>query len=368
MVENGALLICYIASEGHYSEHIEPLIILGQESGKCKSVLPHEKPEVCIVSSYADLCAARSRFANTKTKLVYMEHGAGQSYQGILPSLKNYYAGGERLGVGLVLSPGEACTAAYEAASPQHNHYSGTFFVEIGCPKLANWKGTELGTELVPGGVYPHILGLPTPRNPKIGLSFHWDCEVCPETSATWLQWLPVVSYVKKLMPEWEWEGYCHPRNRHELGAAYTKAGIPISGLNPVEEGCHILLCDNSSLGWEFMCFDRPTLWLDGVQYRYADHGLRFPSRGEGRDVLGPRTLDHRKSVWLTADALIQKIEWLLRGVVSGCSVGSSRSLAALAYSNTDPSDQEYINREVVDLIVEYGKGRDLVAYDLIAF
>lgn len=255
------ITVGFYGEEAHYKEHMRPLVDLVKLDpemsttffGKCNNAY---NANVVVVASYKDLVAVRELPGGFE-KIIYMEHGAGQAYN-FPPEnkhLKNYYSGGERKGVDGIMVPGNFARNAYVASG-----YAGPI-IEIGCPKLLNW------TEEVPKSSAEEVV---------VGLAFHWDCGGCTETSATWHQWLPKIWSLKLHNPKWKFVGFCHPRNNEQLTKDYKFFGIEKSEKTPIAEGVDIMLCDNTSLGWEFMWFGKPTLWLDGWQYRNVAHGLRF--------------------------------------------------------------------------------------------
>ena len=185
---------------------------------------------------------------------VFCEHGAGQSYSSEHPS----YAGGRggRQNVRLFLCPNEA------VAERNRRAYPGVPAVVIGCPKLDAWHREP-----------------PKPRSepPVVALSFHWPCEVCPETRWAFPHYRKGLGTVAR-DPRWQLIGHGHPRALSALRGHYATLGVEV-----VEQFAEVVaradcyVCDNSSTMFEFASLGRPVVVLNAPWYRReVEHGLRF--------------------------------------------------------------------------------------------
>ena len=245
--------IYFCNGEEHYNAHQFPIAdLLGRKGHDvCIGDYVPTPDSLAVVASYKDLVRIRPN----RTLLVYMEHGAGQSYQNLPSNLANYYSGGEREGVAAILAPGKIAAEAYWRSG-----YKGEV-VQIGCPKLQDMMLLYNNYQRDPAKPF------------RVGLCFHWDCRVCPETEATWHQWLHIIDFLTP-DPLLEFVGFVHPRNKIQLGMQYAMRDVPVvDSRTPVD----CLLCDNSSVGFELNACGVPVIWLDGIQYRKnVQHGLRF--------------------------------------------------------------------------------------------
>jgi hypothetical protein len=209
------------------------------------------KNVVILTAAFGDLNQAYKAGATT----VLMEHGAGQTYNVKHAS----YAGGEspaRDANTLFLVPGQ--TSAKKLAT---KHPEATI-VEIGCPKLDR-----------------HILKEKKliEQKPKVVVSFHWNCNVCPETS-----W--AFPYFKKQILKLanseniELYGHAHPRARKEIQSFYNNMHIPfITKFEEVLKTADVYVCDNSSTIFEAAACKIPVVLLNSPKYRKnVNHGLRF--------------------------------------------------------------------------------------------
>lgn len=185
---------------------------------------------------------------------VFCEHGAGQSYSSEHPS----YAGGRggRQNVRLFLCPNEAVAERNRAAYPQAE------VATVGCPKLDTWHRAPRKRKADP---------------PVVVISFHWDCQVCPETRWAFPHYRQGLGAVAR-DPRWQLIGHGHPRALSALRGHYATLGVEV-----VEQFAEVVaradcyVCDNSSTMFEFASLGRPVVVLNAPWYRReVEHGLRF--------------------------------------------------------------------------------------------
>lgn len=235
-------------------------------------VFQHPGPRV-LVASQNDY-----RQVTTGRRVVYMNHGAGQSYGGDTDpavSRANAYAGGdgqERTDLFLVPGPHPAarCRARYPDVP----------VVEIGCPALDSWLDR------------PPLA--PTDR-PVIAIAFqratrHGDYPLCPEQISALPHYL---STLPALVQRFEVLGHGHPRAKMGLEAVYGPLGIPWTDYETVMLRADVLCVDNSSVGFEAAAVGIPVIWLNAPWYRRdVEHGLRFwGATGVGTEVDEPADL-----------------------------------------------------------------------------
>lgn len=198
-------------------------------------------------------------------KVIYVEHGAGQTYSE-LQFGGGSYAGGEGLGdVRLFITPSVRVSDQWLSSG----HYPSAKAVAVGCPKMDRY-----------------IRG-PRPQDNLVVVAFHWDCTLLPETRSAFEFWSEhmeeLVSWCGKV--GLEVAGHAHPRwNQtvmrrfwNRLGCAYFEHEADVFELGTV------LIADNTSLAYEFASLDRPVIALNAPWYRRdVVHGLRFWSHVPG--------------------------------------------------------------------------------------
>lgn len=226
----------------------------------------HPRDRIVMVAGFSDA----QKFP--RNRLVYVEHGAGQTYLG---DTGGSYSGGDGLDhVRLFLAPSE------RVADRWRNRYPATPAVAVGCPRLDPW----------------HRGQAPEPFLPTIALTFHWNCPTAPES-----RWaLPhyqadIAAQVARWRAEgWRVLGHGHPRAWGVLARLWHRytSVTPCPDYNQVLDEADILVGDNTSALYEFASLDRPVVVLNAPWYRRdVEHGLRFWSLVPGWQVDGPEEL-----------------------------------------------------------------------------
>jgi hypothetical protein len=230
--------LALIASREQYRHHLEPVYaaLPARYRGNGHS-------SSALVSSASDLTLA---LRQGYRRLAYLEHGIGQPYSGAL----GYPGGPGRQHVGLFLSPNETAAAADRTRYPEAH------VVLVGDPRLDTLPERE------PGPL-------------RVAVSFHWQCDVCPESRSA-LAWyrraLPELARVAPLL------GHGHPRAARELERLWTGMGVVWEpSWDEVLRRADVYVCDNSSTLYEFASTGRPVVVLNAPWYRReVSHGLRF--------------------------------------------------------------------------------------------
>jgi hypothetical protein len=212
-----------------------------------------------LVASYGDMKKARRLGYGNFARF---EHGIGQNYGTKHPS----YAGGpDADDVSLFLVPNEYAANLWRAVYPAAQ-------VEVvGSPRLDDLPRGDTSGRVV-------------------ALSWHWRCEVAPETQ-------PAFPHFARAMPElarqYEVLGHAHPRILDDLAPYYRKVGIEIvSDFDDVCRRADVYVCDNSSTLYEFASTNRPVVTLNAPTYRrHVHHGLRFWDAIPGEQVDEPSDL-----------------------------------------------------------------------------
>lgn len=259
------------ASLPHYWEHLAPVlqtlptpILRGVHAPQGRSwgaPLPRDRSgALWIVASAAD-----AKRLGPGVPLVYLEHGAGQSYHGDPRSAgSGSYAGGDGLeDVVLFLCPNESVAGRWHARYPQ------AALAVVGCPKLDRWHRCDIGPKILSGKV-----------TPTVAVTFHWPNALCPEA-----QW--ALPHYRSALPALrdataaaggELIGHGHPRAWRQLRREWSHLGVrPVESLAQIFDEADVLVVDNSSAGPEFASLGRPIVWLSAPWYRRdIDHGGRF--------------------------------------------------------------------------------------------
>lgn len=266
------------ASEPHYARHIAPIweALAHEERGTFyagRAALPyitrHLVKGPVQVGPPADdgenvvLCAAfqDSRFVRTRDRyVVYIEHGAGQTYAGDLHG-KNHpaYSGGREHEPGTlaILCPGPRSADNWRASYPHLPVH------EVGPMYLDPWLAGEVAT---------------TRSTPlRVCVSFHANVRLCPETEWTFPYYQHAVLSLQAAL-DIQLIGHAHPRAWPGIGPWYEKNGIlGFENFTEVLGLADIYVCDNSSTLYEFAATGRPVVALNGPNYRrQIHHGLRF--------------------------------------------------------------------------------------------
>ncbi len=244
-----------VASHPWYVDHIKPvwLALPAKRRGSFytdpKKVPASKTPT--LVAASGDMFAAR----RLGRPVAIMEHGAGQSYGGDRRSRSHSsYAGGDGRGAELFLHPGPHPAARDTARYPKAR-------VEVvGCPKLATLPERD------------HSLD--TDSRPVVAVSFHWDCQVAPETRSGFIY------FRSGIRPSRQYRliGHGHPRMFDRLAPWYKRMGIEaVSSFADILRMADLYACDNSSSLFEFAATGRPVVVMNPPFYRRGtNHGLRF--------------------------------------------------------------------------------------------
>lgn len=241
--------------------------------------------------------------------VVYVEHGAGQTYDGDPISVDHpSYAGGEGFErVILFVCPSERVADRWRSVYPN------TPAVVVGCAKMDRWhrpmfhmaNTTTSLTASEPistrspaatsaaGRTIEHRGAAATASlrssqaahssqdaHSTVALTFHWDCPLVPETLSAWRHYdrhLP-------LLVQWarsegvELLGHGHPRLWRRIVDRWQRLEVePVERFDDVLDRAGLLCFDNTSAGFEFASCDRPVVVLDAPWYRRdVDHGGRF--------------------------------------------------------------------------------------------
>lgn len=205
-----------------------------------------------LVASSGDMFRA----AKLGRPIAMMEHGAGQSYGGDRNARhhSSYAGGASRELVELFLHPGP------HPAKRDMDRYPKAHVEIVGCPKLDTLPRRD------------HSLD--QDDRPVVAVSFHWDCQVAPETRSSFIYFRSGIQVVK----DFKLIGHGHPRMMERLRPWYERKGIePVPSFTNVLKRADLYICDNSSSMFEFAATGRPVLVMNPPFYRKSvNHGIRF--------------------------------------------------------------------------------------------
>lgn len=194
------------------------------------------------------------------TELIYVEHGAGQSYDGDPRGLGHgSYSGGSGLdAVALFICPRQ------EIADRWMNRYD-VPAVAVGCPKLDRRHAASDRLRSDP---------------PTVAVSFHWENPLVPESRSALGHYERHLSGLIRAVRAagGELVGHGHPRAWGALWRLWRRLGVdPVEDLDVVFDRATVFVADNTSALYEFASLDRPVVVLNAPWYRRdVDHGLRF--------------------------------------------------------------------------------------------
>lgn len=269
-------MIHAFGSRPHYLDHLEPIWYrLAQDlRGTWHVKLPpaHQRPGgVWMVASYDDARALAGQ------RVVYVEHGAGQTYApepGARREQRGYSGGPGLDHVALFVCPSATVAARWTARYPRAR------VAVVGCPKLD----------------VHHRRADPPPDPPTVAFTWHFNSPSgIPEAQSA------LGHYQRHLSATWAALGAAgvtvvasgHPRVRKRLQRLYGRLGVAVEWSDAaLLRTAHLLVADNTSLLYEFASLDRPVVVLNAPTYRrHVHHGLRFWDQVPGRQVDGPEGL-----------------------------------------------------------------------------
>lgn len=212
------------------------------------------RDDVVIVGGAQDIPRARQR-------LVYVEHGAGQAYNG-----DPRCAG--RLGYHGAPHPPNVCW--YIAPRQDVADSWGRPAFAAGCPALDDIKPNASAR---PQNGYAGV-------KPSVVFTFHWDARrFCPEAGSAFEHYQPhLADMVRHLRAQgFDVFGHWHPRSP-TMRKVWRELGVDfLDDIDTVLAGCDMMIVDNSSVMYEAAALDIPVVALNCPEYRRTvNHGLRF--------------------------------------------------------------------------------------------
>lgn len=212
--------------------------------------------DVVMVAGWSDIARIREQ------RVIYLEHGAGQAYNGASASAGSVgYHGNSSHPANVV---GYICPRQDVADSWHRPAFA------AGCPALD---------------------GHPTHAydGPRLAsVSFHWPAPLCAEAGTAFEHWRDDLGAVVAHLRACGFEpvGHWHPRNP-TMRAVWSGLGVSrVDDIDCVLSSVSLVIADNTSALYEAAALGLPTLALNSPAYRRnVHHGLRFWSHVPGWQI-----------------------------------------------------------------------------------
>lgn len=258
------MLVDLVAEHQHYLDHLLPIwnALPAETRGtvyKVGEVAREGFGRLLMVGGYSDVI----RYAHRP--VIYVEHGAGQSYHDLPLSVAPFYSplqpSKQHRNVIGFICPNDEVAARWSGS------YDRPTFV-VGCPKLDPWHSS-----------------LRSEHDPRtMAITFHWEppasvwTQVPELLSAFDLYW-PVIA---ESIARWREQGWrvistSHPR-AEPVKQFFLGLGVEFTDLSSdILDRAEILVADNTSLSAEMMSLGRGVVFLNRPEYRReVQHGGRF--------------------------------------------------------------------------------------------
>lgn len=278
MADGHAPFVDFACSHPHYIDHAAPVWhLLPHEHRGTFFVTPElveharalgietstdwqdfDERRIVVVLSMRD----ENRLPTTRRRLVFLEHGLGQAYNG------RAHTRGKRRYIAFLTNP---CNAEPLARCNPHAQIR-----VVGPVKLDSLVEHE------------HTAGPPV-----VAFSHHWQQNVCAETRSAfpWSQeaWERVAASGRYRLI-----GHKHPADRRDIEGWCESIGIEfVADFSEILRRADIYVCDNSSTLYEFAAHGRPVVCLSPPFYRRdVDHNPRFWAHVPGPQVSHPDELE----------------------------------------------------------------------------
>lgn len=244
-----------------------------------QSAVSHRGPPI-VAASYGDYRTSRLR------DVIFVEHGAGQTYEVGMKGSPGYAGGTGRERSILFICPSE------RVAALNRERYPHIPTAVVGSPRLDR--------------LHTSTITRPTP--PIVAITFHADYNVTPETKTGY-------AFFHRSIPLLRNAGYSvlghgHPRIYRRLMRLYDGYGIPhTADPDEVLQTASVLCVDNSSIMYEAASLGIAIVAMNPPFYRRdVHHGLRFWSH-----IPGPQADSPQEVVAKVKEALQDGDSWAER-------------------------------------------------------
>lgn len=249
----------WLASKPHYAEHIVavwkhlPEAYRGQHLTTFRAARDTDPDDFIMVGGYIDIARAEGR------RVVYVEHGAGQKYEGLPKGERHYHGSEHPENVVAYISPRDDVADSW-----------GRPAIAAGAPVCD-----------------PYPLGDMMDGDPKVAITFHWDCKLLPETRSALDHYVHDLGRIVRELRQQGFRvyGHHHPRDAR-LPKIWKNLQVQQVPVEWVRFNAGILIADNTSLAYEMLYLRRKVVTLNAPWYRRGvEHGLRFWSHVPGVQV-----------------------------------------------------------------------------------
>jgi hypothetical protein len=257
-----------LASLPHYLRHVQaihrhlPDDIRGRVYSGASAIRPRVEPkdDIFMVGGFYDIDNV------VDSRIIYVEHGAGQSYQGD-PKMQRhpaYHGSTHDRRVIAYIAPNQRVADSWDRPA-----------FAAGSPCLDALRGRQ-------------------PARTTVAITFHWDCHKCPETRSARPHYIEHLGTIVTWLRDQDLHviGHWHPRD--QLGPKYWK-NLGVEAIRDPDEvlaRSRVLIADNTSLMYEAARLDRRILVLNAPWYRRdVHHGLRFWDHVPGQQFDDPYDL-----------------------------------------------------------------------------
>lgn len=263
------MILGFYGSRPHYFDHLAPVADEALDRGHGVAYdYSAAGLDAVVVSASADM----DRALRARQRVVLMQHGVGQSYNGRHAS----YPGGRKHDrCALVLMPNEVAAA-------RHRRYHPDTPVEVvGSPRVDQLAAMAKKSRLAGGST------------PMVAVTWHWPCKAVGNEGGTAFHYLgeAVLDELVAMQDRGDiyLMGHAHPRGVDMVENAYAERGITLwPDFADVIRCADLLIADNTSVLYEFpAATGRPVVVLDSPQWRRY---LNMPPRFWSHADVGPRT------------------------------------------------------------------------------
>jgi len=251
------------ATHPHYRRHVEavwkhlPDDVRGNIVTKPLRGAPKE--DVLMVGSRSDIDLAGSSLGPKARRVIYVEHGAGQSYRGHPQSARHphYHGGRHPSNVIGYISPRRDVAESWTQPG-----------FAAGCPALDGFQREP---------------------QPVAAITFHWDAHmVCSEARTARPHYIERFEDIARWAFDagYELVAHRHPKDRR-AERIWRNLNIRFEpDYENILKHASVLIADNTSLMYEAALLDIPVIALNAPWYRKdVEHGLRFWSHVPGVQV-----------------------------------------------------------------------------------
>jgi hypothetical protein len=268
------------STQSHYVAHMAPIWHgLGEHMGTFFTAgllgdLPNTEGIARKVSGYPTRGGGLTLVAGYMDEqaltrpMVYLEHGAGQTYgaDAVAADHPAYSGTPGHDRVRLFLCPSAEVAARWRMRYPRADA------VAVGCPKMDRFHRHARAEPWVPPG--------PNGREPVVAITFHSNNVLCPESTTAFPHYRDTLPAAIGALRQAGIKviGHGHPRLWRTLGRYWEELQVEaVEDLGEVFQRADVLIGDNTSAIPEFASLGRPVVFMNAPWYRRTvEHGGRF--------------------------------------------------------------------------------------------